>query len=476
MMKEEFSYMKKRSLTQQLVQIGLLIALLFLLPLFVLTSQTVQTYFIRAFGVDAKLVVDVTRTNGQLEPVWQLFAQGGEESADMIAPVMAEVTQLNPRYIRIDHIFDHFDVVSRGGDGKLILSFAKLDPLITSIIKTGAKPFISLSYMPPALGTTGDITGKPKDWNEWKHIVQQTIEHISGKTNRNLTDVYYEVWNEPDLFGNWRTYGDKNYLTLYEYAALGAREAQSTNAFKFGGPATTKLYKNWVREFAKSVTEKSLPLDFISWHLYSTNPLDYAENIADAREWLTEFPQLAQVPLIISEWGLDSNVNPRYDTKFAGAHTTAVIRQLIPTRTQAYSFELVDGRDPEGNALWGRWGLITHPSFGATPKLRYEVFKLLNRLVGDLLIVTGEGTWVTAIATKDNQTIRILLTNYDANESHVEKTPLTISNLQNGTYTITQTRLGSQATTRSEVISGTFQTELIMPVNSVLLIELTKEP
>ena len=70
------------------------------------------------------------------------------------------------------------------------------------------------------LAPNGDITGTPTDWGAYQLVIQKTVEHLSK--DRGIDNVMYEVWNEPDLFGGWKTYGPKNYLTLYSYAAHGA--------------------------------------------------------------------------------------------------------------------------------------------------------------------------------------------------------------------------------------------------------------
>jgi len=60
--------------------------------------------------------------------------------------------------------------------------------------------------MPGVIAKDGNIINPPNDWNEWTLVVQKTIEHYSGKNDRNMNGVYYEVWNEPDLaqFGGWK--------------------------------------------------------------------------------------------------------------------------------------------------------------------------------------------------------------------------------------------------------------------------------
>ena len=115
---------------------------------------------------------------------------------DKAGPQVAEV---KTQYVRIDHIYDGFNVVNRE-DGNLKFDWTGLDRIVDKIRATGATPFLSLSYMPLAI-SKGDIVDEPKDWNEWALTVQRTIEYYSGE--KGIANVYYEVWNEPDLFGKW---------------------------------------------------------------------------------------------------------------------------------------------------------------------------------------------------------------------------------------------------------------------------------
>src|SRR3989344_283738 len=89
------------------------IFLLLLLPLLLKGVQTVQTLLTKAAGVKANIAVDTKLVFEPIKPSWKSFAQGGEESTDMVAPVVAKMAALDPKFIRIDHIFDHFNVVER---------------------------------------------------------------------------------------------------------------------------------------------------------------------------------------------------------------------------------------------------------------------------------------------------------------------------------------------------------------------------
>jgi xylan 1,4-beta-xylosidase len=232
--------------------------------------------------------------------VWRNLAQGGEDKDWRMGSLVPKVKTLNPMYIRVDHIYDFCDIVKKE-NGQLIFNWTKFDLVINDILATGAKPFISLSYMPPSIAKDGDITGTPSSWQEYQTVIYNTINHLSKE--RGITDVYYEVWNEPDLFGQWKTYGKKNYLTLYSAASNAAKQITNAKTFKLGGPGTTALYKNWFDALAKQSIDNNMRLDFISWHRYSNDIDQFQKDIVEANSWMQDYPQLANTELLITEWG-----------------------------------------------------------------------------------------------------------------------------------------------------------------------------
>jgi hypothetical protein len=328
--------------------------------------DTVRRFLTRAKGEPANLIVDTQSLIGPLSRPWRNLAQGGETADWQITPLESQLAALNPEYVRIDHVYDFYVNVS-GTSGSLTFDWSKLDSLLRQIQALGAKPFISLSYMPPAI-STGDITDIPQNWSDWSLVVQRTVEHISGSAGLNLADVYYEVWNEPDLFGQWKTYGAKNYLTLYQSAALGAARATNIRPFKLGGPATTAFYPNWASNLFKFVIDNNLRLDFFSWHRYSADITTYLEDVGGLSLVLERYPQFFNIEKIITEAGHNSRNDPGFDTGYAAAHTLSLSRSLTGLVDRIFTFEIQDGKDPAGQALWGRWGLFTHPDFGGYPQ------------------------------------------------------------------------------------------------------------
>jgi hypothetical protein len=425
----------------------------------------------RASVVPANIVVE-TQQVGDLTNTdfYHAFAQGGEERKDMLAAAISDVKQLSPRIIRLDHIYDYFPVVNRI-DGLLVFDFSSLDLAVNSILQTGATPMLSLSYMPPAIARDGNILNEPEKWEEWSLVVQRTIEHFSGSNNRNLTGMYYEVWNEPDLaqFGGWGIRGSKSYITLYRYAALGASQAARTNPFSLGGPASTGFYPNWV----KALVESGIGADFISWHGYLQKPEQYAADMQSAHTIISQYPQYANVPLLITEFGFTGAHDKRYGTSYAAAHAAASIRQLIdrPPR-YLFSFELIDGPSQESGE---GWGLLEHePSLLHKP--RFEVFRFLDLMSGRRLDLRGEGSDVTGWAVTDSGIHKLLLVNFSADRQIGQKVPILFNGLTPGTYRLRQKYfLGADGTQTIEIPATSYATDTYLPASGILLVMLEKK-
>lgn len=445
------------------------IALLIFLPLLLLAAYQTVTLISRAVGIQANIEVDAKATLETLSTDWfHAFTQGGEEQADMLAPVAGDVRALSPRRIRIDHIYDSYGIVG-GSPGNLTFDFSRLDKVLDTIAAVGAKPVITLSYMPNVIARDGNIINPPNDWSQWASVVQKTIEHVSG--SRGTSDVYYEVWNEPDIaqFGGWGLSGDKNYLTLYHYASVGAGNASGVTRFYLGGPVTTGLYKNWILALITSGNR----VDFLSWHTYQYNQHVFDDDQRNVISWLLPYPNFTLIPKLITEFGFTGDKSNLYGTTFAAAHTAAVIRQLITEKpTYLFSFELKDGPKDNGNG----WGFITHENNGSKTKPRYYVYNFLDPMAGTRLSLKGEGTWVTGLASERNNVIRVMLVNYDSSGAHAENTPVTFNNLDPGNYTYRERLLFGHDISLTQVVSGnSFTKQVYMPAQSIAILEVTKQ-
>ena len=447
---------------EQVVSLVGVVALALSLPILLRVLNTVTRFLVGAEGRLAAVAVETDHPLGVMPAPWRSLAQGGEELKTFLDNTGGQVAAVRPAYIRIDHIYDGFNVVSRDGGG-LQFSWTELDGLVDKIQATGAMPFFSLSYMPPAI-SKGDIVSEPKDYNEWALVVQRTIEHYSR--DKGLAEVYYEVWNEPDLFGEWKMGGNKDYKKLYLYAARGAAAATGVRNFKLGGPGTTGLYKNWMDGFFPYILENRIRLDFFSWHRYDLDIDKYTEDVENVQRWVDSHPYFANVEKIITELGPSSDKAEVNEGKIGAAHVIATARELMFRIKYGFNFSIKDAPNSKGG-----WGIITN---GGQTKPRYAALAFLSKLGGERLAVTGEGTWVRAIAGMKDNAYQVLLVNYDRAGTHSEVVPVSFINLTPGNFLLKQTMLGG-GTVQNEVATteAILQRQVPMTPNSAVLLELT---
>lgn len=446
------------------------------LPILVFGQKQIQQLLGLAAPKPANIIIETKSALNPINKAWSAFAQGGEEAPPNLSPVVSKMKELSPRYIRLDHIYDSNNVVSKKGND-FVYDFATLDKVVDDIIAMGALPFFSLSYMPKDFTASGSVIDASSDWNNWKNLVRETIEHYSGKSGRNLTDVYYEVWNEPELpqFGSWKLGGEKDYRLLYFYSAAGAKEANGANQFYLGGPAVGSFYSNWVNDFLSYVAQNNLRLDFYSWHRYTKKPYEYATDAQKIRNLLSSYTAYANIPLILSEWGIDSENNNMNNSNTAAAYAVSAVSKFNQNIKYALNFEVKDGPPPTG----GKWGLLTHErdsDQSISPKPKFKAFRELAKLAGNQVLLSGDGTYISGIASADSTKITAILANYDLAGRNIENVPVTFTGLTPGSYNLKYSYSLDDRNGFFEIptTSGTISKNFLMPANSIITLELTR--
>jgi hypothetical protein len=460
----------KKQLTS-LVVLGLL---LLTLPVAIFLAQQ-KILRKRAEIPQPYIIVDCQNNLGPLPAFWQGLAQGGEETEPMLDDVTQELAALTPKYIRLDHIYDSYKVVYRKSNGDLGFNWKILDDRVKDILKTGALPFFSLSYMPKTLASGNEVS-PPLIWSEWELLVQKTIEHYSGKEDLNLLGVYYEVWNEPDNFGRWTIGGQNDYRVLYFWSVSAAQKAKDVNEFKIGGPATSTLNPTFLTAFLDYVSQNSLRLNFVSWHIYNADPQKMAQEARILNNWLGSYPNLLTAQKIVSEWGIEAAKSQYHATNVSAAHTAATISSAAGTTDLVLAFEI---KDNPYDTCCG-WGIISHELAGKKIKPRYQALWLANFLKNTQISHSGEGTNVYALATKDQEeSVSLLLANYSpSGQPSGTAVPVTFNRLFNGVYQLgvklldsgVEIKTGSSKITK--VTGGALSESLFLPTNSVAVLEL----
>lgn len=433
------------------------ILLLILLPFVIFGVKKILDLRKHASGTPANIVIDSQNIQGQIpSTLWQNISQGGEESVDMIKPIVPLLRNLQPQLVRIDHIFDFYQIDQGQGN----YNFSRLDEAINSILATGAKPMLSVSYTPDSQA--------PTDWNQWYQLVKATARHYS--VDKNISGIYYEVWNEPDLFGGWHYNKDPDYLTLYSHTSRAIVDGAALSNYKIGGPAITAYYNNWIKALFKTATDQHLRLDFISWHKYTKDIDKYQQDFDNLNQIISDYPQFFNIERIITEVGPNSDPDIWYDNSLSGIHLISLSTRLAGKIHRLFTFEAVDGPTPRSQNSTG-WGLIAHD---LKPKPRYSAFQFLNQLQGQRLSSTGDGSWVTSLSSLHGQTIQILLVNYDPQNTHFETFPLTVQNLTTGQYKLKTNYYMGKTTFKTVNTTANYRDQIYLEPNSAVLLELTK--
>lgn len=455
------------------IVIGLLVSLPITVPL----AQKTWRYITGASFQAAAIVVDVSQPGPAIHKIWGGVAQGFEKLPDSdfrMSSTTGLLKSVGARYVRIDHLYDGFNVVSRQ-DGRLKYDWSKLDAIVGDIVASGAIPYFSISYMPPAI-SKGDILDFPNDWGEWGQVVAALVGHYSRDYRGGLSNVIYEVWNEPDLFGGWKMGSNKSYITLYSTAAMAANGVKNAKPFKIGGPATTGFYPVWVTGFYDKL-DSNVRIDFFSWHRYSANVDDFVRDATTAKSMMETRIARSQ-DLYISEWGVNPERSAAYDGRWAAAHYLAVNTALSDTNIDlALAFEVMDGA-PGDKQFHGGWGMVTNPKYGAiVKKPRFKAWEMISKLDGARLPLLGNGTYVTGLAAYDAKgVIRVIATNYDVSAKHDEIFPISVVGISEGTYNVREEYLsGRVLNTDVKVLGGSLRRDISLNASDAVLVTLTKK-
>ena len=159
-----------------------------------------------------------------------------------------------------------------------------------NVLDAGMKPFVELSFMPKHLMSQDPNREKeggfyykplivpPEDEQAWADYIQAFIRFLIHRYGEEeVRTWYFEVWNEPDLQGAFFNGSRDEYFRMYEVTARTIKAVDGQ--IPVGGPATSG--SKWVKSFLKFCKENDVPVDFVTTHQYSGDPLGGVEDQGD---------------------------------------------------------------------------------------------------------------------------------------------------------------------------------------------------
>jgi len=180
-------------------------------------------------------------------------------------------------YVRFHAIF-HDEVGFCGEDakGQPIYNFSYIDQIYDGLLENGVRPFVELSFMPKKLAANSVLhpfwykpsPAPPKDYNRWGDLIYQFTKHVTERYGVDeVSQWYFEIWNEPNIDFWAGEPKESTYFHLYDVSAKAIKRVNSR--LRVGGPSTPQAA--WVDRFIKHCVDNKIPVDFASTHVYGND-------------------------------------------------------------------------------------------------------------------------------------------------------------------------------------------------------------
>ena len=319
-------------------------------------------------------------------------------------------------YVRFHAIFhDEVGIYDEDAQDHPLYNFSYADQIYDGLLDNGVRPFIELSFMPKKLAADKNAihpfwykqnTSPPKDWNQWDDLITQFTKHLVERYGIDeVSQWYFEVWNEPNL-DFWA--GDPKqatYWQLYDHTARSIK--QVSPRLRTGGPATAQAA--WADAFIQHCVENKVPVDFVSSHVYGN---DKSEDVFGTHEAIPRDQMVCRavkkvhdqisaspmpgLPLFWTEFNASYMFEPEVtDAAYMGPWMADTIRQCDGLVNMMSYWTFSDVFEEQGvvkQPFYGGFGLI---AAGGIPKPAYNAFQLLHTLGDERLAVNSESILAT---------------------------------------------------------------------------------
>jgi xylan 1,4-beta-xylosidase len=333
-------------------------------------------------------------------------------------------------YVRFHAIFqDEVGIYEEDAQGHPIYNFSYVDQIYDGLLANGVRPFVELSFMPKALAADKNALhafwykqniSPPKDYTKWDDLIRQFTKHLVDRYGiSEVSQWYFEVWNEPNL-DFWA--GDPRQPTYFELYDHTVRAIKSVDPhLRVGGPATAQAA--WADVFIRHCVDNNVPVDFVSSHVYGN---DKAEDVFATSEKIPRDQMVCRavkkvheqirasakpdLPLIWSEFNASyMNETAVTDSTYMGPWLADTIRQCDGIVDMMSYWTFSDVFEEQGvvkQPFYGGFGLLAEDSI---PKPAFAAFALLHKL-GDERITLDSN--LALVTRRKNGTRVIAVWNY----------------------------------------------------------------
>jgi xylan 1,4-beta-xylosidase len=304
------------------------------------------------------------------------------------------------KYVRFHAIFhDEVGLYDEDALGNPIYNFSYVDQIYDGLLRDGVRPFVELSFMPKNLAAENNLhafwykpnVSPPKDYGRWGDLVHQLAKHLVDRYGIDeVSQWYFEVWNEPNIDFWTGVPKEETYYQLYDAAAKAVKSVSPR--LRVGGPATAQAA--WVDRFIRHAVENNVSMDFASTHVYGN---DKSEDVFGTKEVIPRTQMVCRavakvhdqikastrpdLPLIWSEFNASYMNEPDVtDTEFMGPWLADTIRQcdgLVDVMSYWTFSDVFEEQGVVKRPFYGGFGLLAEDDL---PKPSFNAFKVLHRL------------------------------------------------------------------------------------------------
>jgi xylan 1,4-beta-xylosidase len=368
----------------------------------------------RSQSSEQQIVIDASKPATPFPHFWeQMFGSGRAVLSlrDNYRKDLREVRKATDfRYVRFHAIFhDEVGVYSEDEHGQPVYNFSYVDQIYDGLLAEGARPLVELSFMPNALAARNmphafwykPNISPPKDWGKWDALITQFTKHLIERYGIDeVSQWYFEVWNEPNL-DFWG--GDPRQSTYWELYDHTARALKAVgDRVRVGGPASAQAA--WADAFIAHCAENHVPVDFVSSHVYGN---DKAEDVFGTHEAIPrnqmvcravrkvhdqiKASPMPQLPLIWTEFNASYMNEPDVtDSTYMGPWMADMIRQCDGLVDMMSYWTFSDVFEEQGvvkTPFYGGFGLIAADDI---PKPAFAAFQLLHHLGDQRIAVDSD--------------------------------------------------------------------------------------
>jgi xylan 1,4-beta-xylosidase len=365
------------------------------------------------------IIVDANAPAHPFPHFWeQMFGSGRAilSLRDSYRTDLRDVKQITDfQYVRFHAIFhDEVGVYDEDAQGHSVYNFSYVDQIYDGLLANGVKPFVEISFMPNKLAAKNALhafwykqnVSPPKDWSKWDELITAFATHLVDRYGvEEVSQWYFEVWNEPNLDFWAGEPKQSSYWELYDHTA---RDVKTVSArLRVGGPATAQ--SAWVDAFIQHCVTNNVPVDFVSTHVYGDDPVEdvFGSNVPVARDKMVcravnkvsqqiKASPVPGLPLIFSEYNATYRTDPEItDSTFMGPWLADTIRQCDGLTKMMSYWAFSDVFEEQGvvkTPFYGGYGLVAEDDI---PKPAFNAFRVLHALGDQRLAINSDSVLVT---------------------------------------------------------------------------------